>query len=180
MTHDEGFFSSWDGARLLWQSWQAQAPRGRVLLMHGYGEHSGRYEHVAVGLARAGYDVMAIDARGHGRSEGPRGHVARYDDYVADLDAARAQLVGRWGESHGPLFVLGHSNGGLITLRYALRAPKDVRAFVVTSPLCGIAVKVPAWKATATSSTAKSCSSPMRRLDGRLDWSARSTTFRQC
>lgn len=151
ITHAQGFLTSWDGKRLFWQSWastDAHARRARVALMHGYGEHSSRYAHVAAALVRAGYDVWAMDARGHGRSEGVDAHVALYDEYVLDFERLVDLIDEEWG-TQTPLFVLGHSNGGLIALRYAMRRPEAVRAFVVTSPMCGLAVKVPLWKEKA-------------------------------
>jgi alpha-beta hydrolase superfamily lysophospholipase len=150
--HDQGFLRGFGELELYWQSWEAAdggARRGRVLLQHGYGEHSARYEHVGVALVRAGYDVMALDARGHGRSAGVPAHAARYDEYVDDLERAKAHLEARWGAERGPLYLLGHSNGGLITLRAMLRGWSGVAGYAVTSPMCGLAVKVPLWKATA-------------------------------
>ena len=150
LVREEGRLEAWDGERLFWQLWAApegQPRRGRVMLQHGYGEHSWRYDHVARALVRAGYDVMALDARGHGRSSGKRGFVERFDDYVKDLALLRKELDRRLPPERGPLFVLGHSQGGLIVLRYALEQPADVAAFAVTSPLCRIGAEVPAWKA---------------------------------
>lgn len=147
--HEVGFWTTVDGIQLYWQAWSSEATprRGCVALMHGYGEHCSRYHHVAVALVRAGYNVMAIDARGHGRSTGIRAHVDRYADYVRDMALLKRNIEGRW--PHLPLFVLGHSNGGLITLRYALTRPTRVRGFIVTSPLVGIKVAVSPAKAAA-------------------------------
>ena len=147
---EHGELTSWDGTKLYWQRWSGEGDRrGRVILMHGYGEHSSRYSHVAVALVRAGYDVAAIDARGHGKSGGKEAHVAMYDEYVLDLERFIDDVEEQWGEEHGPIHVVGHSNGGLIALRYALRNPERVRSFAVTSPFCGFKVHVPGWKATA-------------------------------
>jgi alpha-beta hydrolase superfamily lysophospholipase len=136
---------------LFWQAWydaSDEAPRrGVVALMHGYGEHSGRYDHVAGALVRCGYQVLAIDARGHGRSSGRRGHIEHFDAHVDDLALLVRRAHDRWPGL--PLFVLGHSNGGLITLRYALRRPREVAGFVVSSPLCKVALAVPAAKELA-------------------------------
>ncbi len=143
---DEGFIKTFDDTDLYWQSWTKDGAKGSIALMHGYGEHSGRYHHVAAALARAGYNVMAIDARGHGRSAGVRGHVFNYDDYARDLSRLVGEVESAWGL---PLFVLGHSNGGLISLRHALMKDERVLGYVVSSPFCGFAVKVPAVKAAA-------------------------------
>ena len=151
ITREDGYIRSADGTELFWQSWvSAEAPqRGRIALVHGYGEHSARYDHVATILARAGYRVMACDMRGHGRSSGVKAHVDRYDNYLDDVDALIAHLRAHWAQDDSGLFVLGHSNGGLITLRYALRRPEGIEGFVVTSPMCGFAVEIPAWKSRA-------------------------------
>lgn len=146
---DEGFWHAFDGERLFWTSWAPEAgpSRGAVALMHGYGEHSARYDHVAAALCRAGYGVLAIDARGHGRSTGKRGHVDKYDDYVLDYDLLRMHTADRWPSL--PVFCMGHSNGGQIVLRYALRDPDGVKGFVVSSPMCGLSMDVPPAKALA-------------------------------
>ena len=150
--HDDGYWTTTDNHQLYWQSWcdESAPDRATVGLMHGYGEHSSRYHHVATALARVGYNVVAIDARGHGRSTGRRGHVRRYSRYVDDLAMLKRQALERWPEN--PLFLFGHSNGGLITLRYALRKPDGIDGFVVTSPMCRLAVRV----------------SPVKSLAGRL------------
>lgn len=146
---EDGFWHAFDGERLYWQAWEPEAGlrRGSIALMHGYGEHSARYEHVAAAFCRAGYAVMAVDARGHGRSTGKRGHVNHYDDYVLDYDLLRMHVADRWPSE--PVFCMGHSNGGQIVLRYALREPEDVAGFVVSSPMCGLSIDVPPLKALA-------------------------------
>lgn len=144
--HEEGFWRGWDNTELFWQLWTAGQPKACIALMHGYGEHSARYHHVGAALARSGFGVMAIDARGHGRSSGTRGHIHRYEDYVRDLDQLITQTQKRFGV---PVFVLGHSNGGLITLRHALTKRDDIVGYAVTSPFCGFKVHVPAVKALA-------------------------------
>jgi len=143
----ETFLEADDGEKLFYQSWRpadGSPPRGAVALMHGYGEHSSRYNHVAAALVRAGYGVGAIDARGHGRSTGKRGYIRAFDDYLSDFD----RLVERAGDQwpNRPLFVLGHSNGGLIALHDALTAPAAITGYVVTSPFLGFAVEVSAAK----------------------------------
>lgn len=144
--HEEGFWRSWDDIDLFWQAWSKSEPTACIALMHGYGEHSSRYHHVAAALARAGFGVMAIDARGHGKSGGVRGHVEHFAHFVRDLDQLITQTQKRFDK---PLFVLGHSNGGLITLRHALTHRDDIVGYVVTSPFCGFKVHVPLAKAAA-------------------------------
>jgi acylglycerol lipase len=107
-----------------------------VVLVHGLGEHSGRYGHVAARLRAAGYGVWAIDHRGHGRSGGPRELVDRMDNVVADLgqvvDLASSALPER-----RPV-MLGHSMGGTVALCYALRWQQRLRGLVLSGALAAI------------------------------------------
>ncbi len=148
VVHEEGVLTAWDGTDLFWQCWiPSSEPRGVVALMHGFGEHSTRYHHVASTFVRAGFAVGAIDARGHGRSAGPRGHVGRFAEYPRDMDLLVGRLEERW--TGLPVFGFGHSNGGLIALHHALMAPGRLDAYAVTSPFCGFEVKVPVAKRAA-------------------------------
>lgn len=132
-----------DGLPLFLHDWPHAAPRGTVLIVHGLGEHGGRYAHVAAQLNAWGWRVMAHDHRGHGRSGGERGRIASDDALQRDLslviDAARAG-------STGPLLLLGHSMGGLIAARFVaeglLAAPapwhREVDGLVLSSPALAI------------------------------------------
>jgi alpha-beta hydrolase superfamily lysophospholipase len=121
--------------RLAVHTWPAPAPRFLVLLAHGYGEHAGRYEHVAARLVEEGAAVYAPDHLGHGHSEGDRVHMERVDDLVADLhtvaDRARAD------HPELPLVALGHSMGGLLAARYAQLHGDELAALVLSGPLVG-------------------------------------------
>lgn len=147
--HREGILSAWDGADLFWQSWEPRdrEVRGAVALMHGFGEHSARYHHLATFLTRAGYAVAAIDARGHGRSSGARGHVDVFEAFPRDLDRLVSEVEKLWPDSY--MVGFGHSNGGLISLHHALMVPGRLAAYAITSPFLGFQVKVPAPKAAA-------------------------------
>lgn len=146
--HSDGYVAAWDGEELYWQSWAGSAaPRAVICVMHGFGEHSARYHHIAAAFVRSGAAAIAIDARGHGRSAGARGHVERFELFPRDLDLLIGIAKKRWPDA--PIYVYGHSNGGLIALHHALMAPGRVRAYAVTSPFCGFKVKVPAAKAAA-------------------------------
>jgi len=129
-----------DGLRLHLRRWPASgAARGTVLIVHGLGEHIGRYAQVAADLNRAGWHVLGYDQRGHGHSDGARGALNAPDDLLADLarcvDLARAALP-------APLVLLGHSLGGLIAARFVAeglspeRAAwyREVDALVLSSP----------------------------------------------
>jgi alpha-beta hydrolase superfamily lysophospholipase len=111
------------GLELAGRAWLPERPERALLLVHGWAEHSGRYEHVGAWLAGRGCAVHAYDHRGHGLSEGPRGHLRRFDDLLDDLELALAEL--RTAHPALPLFVVGHSMGGLVTAALAaLRAPQ--------------------------------------------------------
>ena len=124
--------------------YKAAAPRAAVVLVHGFGEHSGRYEALIRHLLEHGYDVTVYDHRGHGKSSGLYGHIDRFSHYEDDLqviiDSARKTSSG------GGLFLIGHSMGGLVTLRYLTREDATVAGAVVSAPLLAIAARVPAHK----------------------------------
>jgi acylglycerol lipase len=110
----------------------AGAPRGVVVIAHGYAEHGGRFAHVAQRLVAEEIAVRAPDHRGHGLSEGKRSSVVRFDDYVDDLTTVIADARMEWPSL--PLILLGHSMGGLMALRLATRADAPIDGLVVSAP----------------------------------------------
>ncbi|HET6257749.1 lysophospholipase [Pseudonocardia sp.] len=124
------------GARGVELYWQGRLPVGEatgvLLLSHGLGEHSGRYGNVVDALVPDGWAVYGVDHRGHGRSEGRRAHLVRYDDWLADFDAFRRQVAAR--HDGLPVFLLGHSMGGQIALAYALEHQDELRGLVLSAP----------------------------------------------
>jgi len=134
-----------DGVRLACSVWKAAAPRGLLIWLHGYAEHRLRYEHFGEWLSDRNLSFAALDFRGHGASEGPRGYVKTFEDYFLDVDA----LLKYCREELGvPAPALGaHSNGGLVALRYILEHPEiPFPSLVLTSPHLGLAFKPAAWK----------------------------------
>jgi alpha-beta hydrolase superfamily lysophospholipase len=119
------------------RDWPAPAPKAAVALLHGLAEHSGRYEHVAATLNAAGYTVVAVDIRGHGRSQGWPGEVSGLDDWVADTKALLERTRNAAGEL--PVFLLGHSLGALIAGAYVARTGGDGLRGVVLSSLAVLA-----------------------------------------
>lgn len=119
MRHATDTFRTADGLTL-WRQWWLpdDEPRAVVLLLHGLGEHSGRYEHVAAALVQAGYAVHAVDHRGHGRSEGPRAFVRTYDEFMGDIAAFRRLVEAQ--HPSAPLVVLGHSMGANLAVGHVL------------------------------------------------------------
>ncbi|MBX3158225.1 MAG: lysophospholipase [Deltaproteobacteria bacterium] len=123
----------------------ADRPKGIVVVTHGYAEHCGRYREVANVIVRAGWAALSYDVRGHGKSPGARGYIERFAMYLDDLAAIRAEakrLV-----PGGPMVLLGHSHGSLITLRALCDGnPPDCVAAVVASPYLGLRLAVPGYK----------------------------------
>jgi len=138
MKHEALSWISHDGLYLFGQLWEpeeaptTEAPKAVVCLVHGYGEHSGRYEHVGAALTAAGYALMAADLRGHGRSAGQRGYTPGYNDILHDTRQLLSQAAERF--PNYPLFLYGHSMGGNIALNYALRYRPLLAGVVATSP----------------------------------------------
>jgi alpha-beta hydrolase superfamily lysophospholipase len=146
-THQEGFLNSVDHLRLYWQRYRPPAPRATVAVLHGGGDHSGRYPALTTALVRAGFEVALVDFRGHGQSDGRRWHVDVFGDYLADLDAFLHSL--RAGGLPGKLFVLGHSQGALVAARWALEHGREVDGFVLSSPYLRLALEAPLLKVLA-------------------------------
>src|SRR5262245_30259651 len=110
--------ASADGTVLRGWHWTRPAPRGVLVVVHGFGEHGGCYRHVAEALGPVlDVDVLAVDIRGHGRSAGRRGVIRSFDDLVADVRAARNWAAGQ--RPGLPLYLFGHSNGGLLVMLLA-------------------------------------------------------------
>lgn len=130
----ESEFAAPDGLRLYERGWlPAERPRGVVLIVHGYAEHCGRYAHAGDYLASNGYAVYAYDQRGHGRSPGRRAAVASCAEYARDLDAYAAIVRGR--HDGVPLFLLGHSMGGLVVTLALIAKTVELRGAVLSGPV---------------------------------------------
>ncbi|MEO6800606.1 MAG: lysophospholipase [Rhodanobacter sp.] len=120
-----------DGQRLWLRDWPQPHARGAVLIVHGLGEHSGRYAALASWFNQRGYAVRSYDQRGHGQSPGRRGALRHSDDLLADLTAVYHNYAD--AASHPPL-LLGHSMGGLVALRAVLDGALAPPALVLSSP----------------------------------------------
>lgn len=136
MPHIESKLKVNDGNELFYQIWEAEkTPMAVICLVHGLGEHSGRYTYVAQAMNKRGYHVMAFDLYGHGRSPGKRGDIPPYsviNDHAAKLLEQAAQ---RYPGLTQVLY--GHSLGGLIVMNYCLTCMPSVKGVIITSPgLC--------------------------------------------
>lgn len=145
---DEGFFSARDNTRLYWQSvMPAAEPGSFVGLVHGFGDHSGRYRRFTDALVADGHGVMAFDYRGHGKADGRRGYCAKWTDYVDDLEVFWARLR---GVAQGkPTFLLAHSHGALMALHWVLKRPEGLKGLILTSPYLKLAFDPPMLKILA-------------------------------
>lgn len=137
-------FIALDGDNLAIQDWPAQEGkplRGVVLLVHGLGEHAGRYDRVARRLNEWGFAVRGHDQYGHGESGGPRGGLPTDDRLLNDLsdiiDSTRARM-----SKETPLILLGHSLGGLVAARFVAQATRPVDALVLSSPALNAGLNV--------------------------------------
>lgn len=132
-----------DGLELFARRWPAVSNRqGVVVLVHGLGEHAGRYDQFATRMAGAGFDVVAHDQRGYGRS--PRTHWPTYDQLLDDLGALLAWVDE--ADAGGPRFLLGQSFGGNLVLNLALRRSPDVTGLIAASPMLRLAQPLARWK----------------------------------
>ena len=129
-----------DGLIQLRRRWPAAgSARAAVYVLHGVAEHSGRYEHVGAALAGRGFEVVAVDHRGHGRSGGRRGHVDRWSQYLDDVEDQMAEIRGLGL----PVVMLGHSLGGLMALSYCVEGRPAPDLLVVSAPALGYALDRP-------------------------------------
>jgi alpha-beta hydrolase superfamily lysophospholipase len=145
MQHQEYTWQSKDGLKIFGQEWKPEGKvKAAIALVHGLGEHSGRYQHVAEAFCAKGYSLTGFDLRGHGKSEGIRGHAASYEALMADIthniELTREHFPGV------PIFLYGHSLGGNLSLYYCLTQKPDLKGAIVTSPGLGTAEPVPGAK----------------------------------
>ncbi len=143
--HEEGFLNSADHLRLFWQRYTPPSPRATVVVLHGAADHSGRYPGVTAALVHAGFQAALVDFRGHGQSDGRRWHVDSFQDYMHDLDAFVAKLS-QDGVAGDRLFVLGHSQGGLVSALWGMTRGRHVSGFVLSSPFFDFALRPPVLK----------------------------------
>jgi alpha-beta hydrolase superfamily lysophospholipase len=140
--HEEGFLNSADHLRLFWQRYTPPSPRATVAVLHGGGDHSGRYPGITSALVAAGFQVALVDLRGHGQSDGRRWHIDGFSDYLSDLDAFVAKLS-QDGVANDQLFVVAHSMGALVAAYWGLSRGRHVSGFVFSSPYFRLAHRPP-------------------------------------
>ncbi|WP_346292837.1 lysophospholipase [Sphaerothrix gracilis] len=130
----DSYFTAARGTQLYYQVWRPAEIRGIVVLVHGIGEHSGRYESLTTALTKANFLVASFDHPGHGRSPGTRGHIQRWQDYGTNLGLF-LQLI-RQDYPQAPLFLYGHSLGALIVVDYSLQCQALTGLIISGMPVC--------------------------------------------
>lgn len=141
--HSSATFQSFDGLKLFYQKWLSKDAKGIVVIAHGLGEHSSRYSNLLEELAGNSISFYALDHRGHGRSEGKRGHITSFNDFTTDLDSLVE--MARKENPAIPVILLGHSMGGVIAFQYVLQYPQAVDALILSSAGLIPILNVPGW-----------------------------------
>jgi acylglycerol lipase len=137
VVHAEGSFRNKDGARIYYQHWRPEGePKAVLLVVHGLPEHSGRYLNIVNHFVPRGYGVYGIDHLGHGRSDGTRVHVDRFSDLIEPVEIY-FDMIRSWHPGR-PVFMIGHSMGGLITSVFLLDHQDECSGAILSAP----AVKV--------------------------------------
>ncbi len=133
MNHFETNWKAHDGLDIFAQGWEPTMPQPKavVCIVHGIGEHTSRYAHVAEAFGRQGYILFGSDLRGHGRSGGARGHISSIEDFMQDIDLLLKQAQTRYPDL--PLILYGHSLGGILVLHYGLLRKPILKGVMATS-----------------------------------------------
>ncbi len=139
--------SATDGLKLNVKHWPLDAPRAVMAVIHGMGEHSGRYSHLAEYFVEKRFAVLAMDQRGHGESGGSRGHSPSLKQLMDDVDQFLTTCRSLY--PNRPLVLYAHSMGGNVSLNYLLRRNPALDAVVIASPWIQLAFEPPAWKVSA-------------------------------
>ena len=135
---------SGDHLELILYKSDVKTPKAVVFIIHGMGEHAKRYAHVSEYFKNINIAVVAIDLRGHGNSQGKRGHMPSYEDIMNDLLLAVKEVSDFYSDL--PMIMYGHSMGGNLTLNYLLRYPEHIAGAIVTSPYLRLGFEPPRWK----------------------------------
>lgn len=149
-----GYLTSRDHTQLFYRQYSVPTPKATILIIHGFGEHSGRYSHVIDELLAAHFDVFCVDLRGHGHSKGSRGDMAYFQQYEEDVEALLKYAKSHHEEGH-KFFIIAHSMGALISLGLLSRTKPKIAGLVISSPLLALNMPVSWWKRTLASCLSK-------------------------
>ncbi len=145
LSEKTGTLTSTDGVKIFYRHYPAESERARMVIAHGLGEHSGRYGNVVDRMLPKGVSIWVPDHRGHGQSDGRRGHVLNFSQYLSDLRLS-VDLAGEGRPEGMRCFLLGHSMGGLIAIDFAQRFPELIDGVIASSPALGMAIEIPGLK----------------------------------
>jgi len=164
MENETEYFLSQDGLRLYYRLWAAENPKQLLCIVHGFGEHSGRYQHVAHYFNNLGITVFAMDLRGHGISQGKKGHARNLDIMLSDIEellkTARAE------NTDLPMFLMGHSMGGNLVANYMIKMnTNELKGFMLSSPWFKLAFEPPKWKVSLANTISKIIPSLAQKAD---------------
>jgi len=126
------------------QYWQAKNTKAVIVLVHGMGEHSGRYKHVAKKLNENDFSVVAFDHFGHGKTTGKRGHNPSFEAVLESVSKTIEKAKALFPDT--PIFLYGHSMGGNTVINYALKKKHDLKGIIATSPFLKLAFEPPKIK----------------------------------
>lgn len=160
-----GFLKSKDRTPLFYRKYPHSEAKAIIVLVHGFGEHGGRYQHVIDRLLEEKFEILVVDLRGHGHSEGLRGDVKSFGSYEDDV-VAGIEYALRFGPKNKKLFLLAHSMGALISLRVATSRKLPLDGMVLSCPLLKLTMSVPIWKKWASIAVAKVL--PKTKLSSRI------------
>jgi acylglycerol lipase len=158
--------TSKDGTKLHVTTNETSNPKAGLVLVHGLGEHIGRYDHVYKAFEAKGILVYGMDLRGHGRSEGKKGHASSYECLMDDIE----ELLKTIRSEHNDLalFLFGHSMGGNLAANYVIEnGTNELKGFIISSPWLALAFEPPRWQTTAAQVISKVL--PSFAMDNNLD-----------
>lgn len=144
MKHTEFNWKNSRQENIFAQSWEIENPKAVLAIVHGMGEHSSRYEHLAAFFNKQGFSCYTFDHIGHGKSDGKRGHTESLDEL---LDGIQTLIdYGKKQASNLPVYLFGHSMGGNLVLNYAMRKKHDLEGLIVSAPWIRLAFQPPSFK----------------------------------
>lgn len=150
----EGFFPS-EGRWLFYRCFylatpdgKKQTPKGEIIAIHGAAEHCGRYYELASEMSKQGYNFYSFDLTGHGRSEGRRGYIEHYEDYLVDIANFYAFL--KIHKNMKTPYLFGHSAGGLLSSLFTVWGKCELKGLILSAPLFKLKVSVPIYKKLAS------------------------------
>ena len=143
-----------DGLTLMGQEWLVEKPKAAICIIHGLGEHIARYQHVADYFLAQEVAVFGMDLRGHGLSEGTRGHTSSHEAFMEDIELLLMHARAAFNDA--PIFLFGHSLGGQLVSNFVLKNNvNELRGAIISSPWLRLTVEPPSWQKKMAGMVAK-------------------------